>query len=206
MSAPSLWVVKLGGSLWAADALLDWLKVLRQRPVIVVPGGGLFADAVREAQQRWGFDDQLAHTLAISAMTQYGLMLQGLCPTLLTATEPESLRAAITNGRSAIWLPDAQSLPVEQVRASWDVTSDSLAAWLAKVMDAKHLLLIKSLGPPAGEAAIGDLNRMGLLDRAFPEMTQNCPAWIWLTGPDQHRNLLAGLESPERFFTRAVPL
>jgi len=206
MSAPSLWVVKLGGSLWAADALLAWLEVLGRRPVIVVPGGGLFADAVREAQQRWGFDDQLAHTLAVSAMTQYGLMLQGLCPTLLTATEPESLKAALKNGRSAIWLPDAQSLPVEQIRASWDVTSDSLAVWLAKVLDARHLLLIKSVRPPAGEAAIGDLSRMGLLDRACPEMTQNCAARIWLTGPDQHRILLDGLEGPEGFFTRAVSL
>lgn len=206
MSAPSLWVVKLGGSLWASDALLAWLEVLCQRPVIVVPGGGLFADAVREAQQRWRFDDQLAHTLAISAMTQYGLMLQGLCPTLLTVAEPESLKAAIKNGRSAIWLPDAQSLPVEQIRASWDVTSDSLAAWLAKVLDARHLLLIKSVRPPPGEAAIDDLSRMGLIDRAFPEMAQNCSSRIWLTGPDQHQNLLAGLEGPEGFFTRVVSL
>ena len=206
MSAPSLWVVKLGGSLWAADALLAWLKVLCQRPVIVVPGGGLFADAVRAAQQRWGFDDQLAHTLAISAMTQYGLVLQGLCPTLLTVAEPEPLKAAIRNGRSAIWLPDAQSLPVEQIRASWDVTSDSLAAWLAKLVDARHLLMIKSVTPPAGEIAIGNLSRMGLIDRAFPEMAQTCSSRIWLTGPDQHRNLLAGLECPEEFFTRAVSL
>ncbi|MEY2680147.1 MAG: hypothetical protein RL661_378 [Pseudomonadota bacterium] len=206
MPTSPLWVVKLGGSFWAAEALLAWLEVLDKRGVIVVPGGGLFADAVREAQQRWGFDDQLAHRLAISAMHQYGLMLQGLCPALQTRTQPGLLKDPIGNGQSTLWLPDAESLADQRIRASWDVTSDSLAAWLAENLGAEHLLLIKSVNPPAGEATISDLIDMDLVDRAFAEVSKNFSGNIWLTGPQQYRRFMAGVAKPDRFFTRALSL
>ena len=75
-----LTVVKLGGSLAFSDALRPWLDALSQcaRHVVVVPGGGPFADAVRAAQPRMGFDDRAAHHMALSAMEQYGRALVGL--------------------------------------------------------------------------------------------------------------------------------
>ena len=47
-------VVKIGGSLGKADALRSWLAVLARGKgrVVVVPGGGAFADGVREEQRR----------------------------------------------------------------------------------------------------------------------------------------------------------
>jgi len=206
MPASSLWVVKLGGSFWAAETLLAWLEVLAKGSVIVVPGGGIFADAVREAQHRWGFDDQLAHRLAISAMHQYGLMLQGLCPKFLTTTQPILLKEAIKNGQSILWLPDAESLTDQRIKASWEVTSDSLAAWLAQNLGADHLLLVKSINPPPGEARISTLINGGLIDRAFMEMSDNFSGNIWLTGPQPHRTFREAMAQPQRFFTQAFSL
>ncbi len=199
-----LWVVKLGGSFWAADSLLSWLEVLAEGPVVVVPGGGVFADAVREAQQRWKFDNQLAHTLAISAMHQYGLMLQGLCPKLQTGTPANSLKTAIKKGKSVLWLPDAEQLAEQRIRASWDVTSDSLAAWLAEQLGAQHLLLIKSAHPPTGSVSITELIRAEWVDKAFLEMTGGCRYQIWLSGPEQHTQFMAGLAKPHAVFSPAL--
>ena len=49
-----MWIVKLGGSLLGAEELTHWLELLARYSdgkIIIVPGGGIFADAVREAQK-----------------------------------------------------------------------------------------------------------------------------------------------------------
>ena len=116
---------------------------------MVVPGGGPFADQVRASQARWGFGEGPAHGMAILGMRQYGLMLAGLCPAFATATEPERLAGFLALGRPAVWLPDPEALAqAQELPASWSVTSDSLAAWLARRIGAR-LLLVKSAALPA---------------------------------------------------------
>ena len=68
-----MWVVKLGGSLLGSPELKQWLDTLVTHSdgrVLIVPGGSLFADAVREAQAVSGVDDVLAQRLALLAMDQ----------------------------------------------------------------------------------------------------------------------------------------
>ena len=51
-------VVKLGGSLAASSHLPRLLEQLARTPnLVIAPGGGPFADAVRRAQKERGFDD-----------------------------------------------------------------------------------------------------------------------------------------------------
>lgn len=199
------WVVKLGGSLALSAELPLWLEALAGCPLIIVPGGGLFADAVRVVQQRWGFDDERAHTMAIIAMSQYGRMLQALCPRLATVSDPRALASLPALGQTAVWVPDAEALADERIEASWDVSADSLAAWLADQLDAERLLLIKS-APVPGSGDLPQLVESGLLDRAFPELTRGSARETWLCGPTRHIGLREGLEHPERFFTRVIPL
>ena len=75
-------VVKLGGSLSQSDALIKCLNSIEQRyagsAVVIVPGGGAFADQVRMAQQHWQFNDETAHRMAILAMQQMALLMNGL--------------------------------------------------------------------------------------------------------------------------------
>lgn len=167
-----MWVVKLGGSLAADPLLRDWLDVLAQEGrgrVIVVPGGGPFADRVRDAQSHWRFDEGAAHRMAILAMEQYALMLAAIEPRLLPASRPEALYAVLKREQVAVWLPAAMLARAEEIPPGWDVSSDSLAAWFAGRMSARQLVLVKSCELPGQDASAEELSRLGIVDPAFPD-------------------------------------
>ena len=115
-SRSELWVVKIGGSLAGSPALSAWLGVLshcRNPGIVIVPGGGPFADEVRKAQWVSGFDDGLAHRMALLAMEQYGLMLSGLSQDLHPASSKTAIRtihrlAACRCGCRRAWPPQAR--------------------------------------------------------------------------------------------------
>lgn len=162
-------VVKLGGSLHDAAELPGWLVALATAPGparIVVPGGGPFADAVRAAQGRLGFGDLAAHRMAILAMQQYGLLLQEREPRLALA-ETEAEMRGLGPGAGGVWLPWRLAGLEPGIEAGWDVTSDSLALWLARRLGAARLLLVKSAPLAGGEASAGALAAAGVLDAAF---------------------------------------
>ncbi len=171
-----MWVVKLGGSFAHDDILIDWLKILARREtpqIVIVPGGGDFAEQVRQAQRRWRFDDHTAHHMAILAMHQMGRMFSSLEPSLESVHGVKGVLQAIGKGRVPVWLPDLAELDHDGVPASWDVTSDSLSAWLARKIRARMLVLVKSVKQPCQAPA--ELQRAGVVD---PEFLTWLPAGI----------------------------
>jgi aspartokinase-like uncharacterized kinase len=202
---PIGWVLKLGGSLWASDALPHWLNGLSQTPAVIVPGGGLFADAVRVTQRRWHFADAAAHDMAIAAMAQYGRLLCALCPALNPATGLAELAELATTGRPAVWLPDPEQLSASDLATDWTVSSDTLAAWLAEALGAAQLLLVKSADLPDCACEADTLVARGIIDAAFPEHTGGTARRIWLSGSRQHERLAEGLASPETVFIEVLP-
>lgn len=192
-----MWVIKLGGSLLASaegmQALRAWLTLIVQQAdgqVIIVPGGGLFADAVRTAQQQSGCDDVTAHRLALLAMDQYGMLLAGLAPSLVTAQSELEIAERSWQHRPMVWLPSRMLLADRHIAASWDVTSDSLAAWLAAKLGASHLLLVKSVRPAGTRMRVEALVSIGLVDASFADYIQQPVAApffsTWLLGPQDH--------------------
>ncbi|MES2013735.1 MAG: uridylate kinase [Pseudomonadota bacterium] len=142
-----MWVVKLGGSLLGAPELKHWLEVLvkfSDGKIIIVPGGGIFADAVREAQQLSSISDAVAHQLALKAMDQFGLLLAGMNPDLITASSELEIAERGWQHRCIVWLPSQMVLADDNVPQNWQVTSDSLSAWLANKVGATQLILVKS--------------------------------------------------------------
>jgi aspartokinase-like uncharacterized kinase len=125
-----LTVVKVGGSLGRDDALRAFCTTLgelaERHELRIVPGGGEFADAVRDADRRFGLTDATAHRMAILGMEQFGLLLRDLLP---------------SPARDAVVMP--ASLALDDLPESWDVTSDSIAAWVAREVDAHRLVLVK---------------------------------------------------------------
>jgi len=178
-----MWVVKLGGSLANhPDDLKRWLKALAeagQGRVVVVPGGSFFADWVRAAQKQWGFDDAAAHAMGLRAMEQYGLMLCGLQKSFVTARTETEIRKTLQENQVPVWLP-VQTLASEDLPPSWDVTSDSLAAWLARRLAAERLVLVKSCPLPAGETDMVELSRKGIVDAAFPGFIHAAAFEVWV--------------------------
>ena len=169
-------VVKLGGSHAGSASLMGWLDTLAAcgGRVIVVPGGGLFADAVRKAQAKMGYGDAVAHHMALLAMEQYGRALASLRPSFRIAASTTAIRRALRDDRVPVWAPTAMVLRASEIPASWDVTSDSLAAWLAGRIGAERLLLVKHGGPFEGQVRSAELVASDVVDRAFPRFLSKC--------------------------------
>jgi aspartokinase-like uncharacterized kinase len=162
-------VVKLGGSYALSRDLQCWVDALvsAETRVVVVPGGGPFADVVRAAQQRMGFDDRAAHQMAVLAMEQYGRALVSLSGRFILASSLNAIDRAWRVGKSPVWSPARMVLAAKEIPWSWDVTADSLAAWLAGRVGAKNLLLVKQV-EPQGSLHVQELVARGIVDRAFP--------------------------------------
>lgn len=179
-----MWVLKLGGSLLSprrdgsgANDLSDWLQAIEQleTPLVIVPGGGPFADQVRAAQSVWQFDDQNAHRMALLAMEQFAHLLCGLSPRLTTAASLSEIRTISAAGRIPVWLPYRLVAADQSISADWSVTSDSLAAWLAEQLQCCGLLLVKSAGQLLGPAMpLNELQAEGVIDQAFGATADGC--------------------------------
>jgi 5-(aminomethyl)-3-furanmethanol phosphate kinase len=170
-----MWVVKIGGSLADDPVLASWLQELASLGggrVVIVSGGGDFADQVRLAQARWHFDELAAHNMAVLAMAQGAYMLQGLCPDLVLAFSEADIGAALRRAKVPVWVPLPWLLGREdESLASWELTSDSLAAWLANQLNAERLLLVKSCEVAPGQQ-LQDWVAAGIVDAQLPKLTQ----------------------------------
>lgn len=186
-----MWVVKLGGSLIGSSALKGWLDRLVQfgdGKVVIVPGGGLFADAVREVQSKTGLNDETAHQMALVAMDQHATLMTGLNPKLALASSELEIAECGWQHRAIVWKPSHMVLADECLPRTWDLTSDSLAAWLATKLNAEHLLVVKSVTSPAG-LGVADFVANGTLDACFPSYVLNKPFKTWLLGPSDYLSI-----------------
>jgi hypothetical protein len=158
----------------------------RNRALVIVPGGGRFADQVRRADQRVGLSDSAAHWMAILAMDQYAHLLADLTPEAAVVHRQGEFAAGRVNVLApSCWLRRADPLP-----HSWQVTSDSIAAWVARELDSRILILLKDVDglfdrdPKAGgqarlrlRAARGQL--CGIVDGYFARaLGRAMPCWI----------------------------
>lgn len=148
--------------------------------VVIVPGGGAFADQVRSAQRHWRFDETTAHRMAIVAMQQMALLFRGLNAGLHIAGSTAEINATLAQNQTALWSPDYHALDRAGIAATWDITSDSLAAWLAGELGASGLILVKSAALPE-DADLSRLGDAGIVDAAFGAFAArlNCPVKLF---------------------------
>ena len=136
-------VLKVGGSLAEDPAslmrLCQKLSVLaKNQRIVVVPGGGEFADIVRKLDKSYGLSDDVAHKMAILAMDQYGMFLSEIIPNSYFSFTLEEKGKGIL----PILLPSQLMFREDPLEISWDVTSDSIAAYIAVSVNAKKLILV----------------------------------------------------------------
>src|SRR5688500_3527419 len=150
-------VIKVGGSLLAHVEQLDGVLAAialaaRTRRLLIVPGGGPFADAVRDVDRRVGLTDEAAHWMAVLALDQYAHLLAARVPGgAIVTTARDATRVLDAAGVPVLapsrWLSDADPLP-----HSWEVTGDSIAAWVAGQVNARALILVKAPGATGVDA------------------------------------------------------
>ncbi len=163
-------IIKLGGSLFKQQKITTCLahieKIKIQQKMVLVIGGGMFVEQVRIAQKQWNFNDTIAHEMAILAMQQTALFCKSMQPdfeichfvkTILTSTETK-----------IIWSPKIEELNQFSIPATWEITSDSLSAWLAHVLDAEKLIVVKS-AKIKPKIPISTLIETGILDKKFAD-------------------------------------
>jgi len=161
-------VVKLGGSLAESKRLAQILELvaLARTPVVIVPGGGAFAEAVRRAQAEYGFSDASAHRMALLAMHQTGLMMAALQPRLKPVETLAGLKRTARSARIPVWLPLKLVERDGRIAADWSTTSDALAARLAERLGRAPVVLVKSCRIPKG-TSVAALAREGVVDPNF---------------------------------------
>jgi aspartokinase-like uncharacterized kinase len=189
----SLTVVKVGGSFARSPRLADIAAALVQGGgrAVVVPGGGPFADCVRREQGRIGYDDHAAHKMALFAMAQFGTLLISRDPRLVPATGPDGIQRALADKRVPVWLPLSLLGGNPAIPETWDMTSDSLAAWLAGQLKAQRLIFLKRAAPRS--TALPELVAKGVLDPLVPRFLAAASAEAWLCGPRDLARLGAAL-------------
>ena len=189
-----LTVVKIGGGVVdeSLPALCEALGELgRRHRVLVVPGGAGFADAVREADRRFGLHAETAHRMAILGMEQFGWLLSDLIP---GAERCADLTLAGT-GPTKVLLP--AGLPLD-LPASWQVTSDSIAAWVAARSGAGRLVLVKAVDDLHGHARLSVAQLAALhseiVDEHLPVVLEKARFETWVIGGRDPARLAGLLE------------
>lgn len=202
-----MWVVKLGGSLSRDPRLRSWLAMLAEvggGRVLVVPGGARFADAVRESQSHWDFDDLTAHNMAVLAMAQTAHLLHALEPRLAFATDEAEIRRVLHAGQAALWMPFTLLRDAPDLLTSWDVTSDSLALWLALRQNAEALVVVKACDVPS-ELTLAQLTALGTVDARFADWAKDAPFPIEVMACSDIERLRDGLLGGPSFLQPALP-
>jgi 5-(aminomethyl)-3-furanmethanol phosphate kinase len=142
-------VLKIGGSLSRGAELPTLCREIaglgQHHSLLIVPGGGDFAEQVREADRRFGLEGTVAHCMALLAMDQYGYLLNQLIPGSGLTAELDCALQSAESGKAAILLPSALMMKEDPLPHSWKITSDSIAAWLAQRVQCRRLVLLKDV-------------------------------------------------------------
>ncbi len=165
-------VIKIGGSLIRNARNL--VRVLHEyaldegERILIVPGGGIFADTVRTASETYGISDEAAHWMAILAMDQYAHYLTDGTPARLITgiADPSSIRTDASVLLVYDLLKKSDSGSGSGIEHTWNATSDTIAGWIASQLDATFIKAtdvdgILRDGEQLSEIAASELIKMG---------------------------------------------
>ena len=139
-----MWIVKIGGS-WIKNQklslLISSLQKFVDEKIVLVAGGGIFADAVREIYKLNKISEEKAHFLALKATELFAYYLESFNSKIYLTSELTKF-----NNRSLnIWLPSKKLTLASEFEKNWESTSDSIASWLYSKTNAKGIIFIKSV-------------------------------------------------------------
>ncbi len=168
-----MYVVKVGGSL--INHAESVMSVLKEYEVLIVPGGGIFADTVRDVHSRYHISQKAAHIMAIAAMDQYGHLLADIAklPTL-DSLNSNTHTPASTPAVPVVFLPYKYLLKNDPFKPSWDITSDTISCHIAKESRAEKFVILTDVkgiiknGKLLKEIDAKEINDRTCVDRELP--------------------------------------
>jgi aspartokinase-like uncharacterized kinase len=139
-----MWIVKIGGS-WLKNPelpkLINLLKNFSSQKMVLVVGGGVFADSVREFYRTVKMSECTGHLLAMKATELFAYYLKSINPEIHLTENIEHF----VNDKINLWLPSDRMHMEECFEKSWESTSDSIATWLYTNTQADGLIFVKSI-------------------------------------------------------------
>lgn len=205
-------VIKIGGRIGQSSKLVELLKRLSEvgsrHGILVVPGGGAFANTVRDYDRRFGLDKDASHWMAILAMDQYGYLISSLIPNGALVHGLADARKVLAAGRVPVLLTYNLLFQTDQLPRSWDVTADSIAAWVAGLAGAQQLVLVKSVNglytdnPDSHAKAelleeidLNQLVRCRGVDRHFASIVRQYKLDVWVVNGKHPERLVQLLDT-----------
>lgn len=177
-------VIKVGGSLTESGRLSAALSAIAnaRRQVVVVAGGGAFAEKVRDLQHALKFDDATAHRLAMLGMHQMAEVFVTTDPRFQITETLDGIAVVLRSGALPVWVPLPTLERDATIPTDWSITSDGIAARLAELLGGAPLALLKSCDVASGGSA-ADMADRGIVDVAFPGIVKRANLAWRIFGP-----------------------
>ncbi len=214
-------IVKVGGSLGQGPGLVSLMETLvalgTQHDILIIPGGGLFADAIRDYDRRYGLDFRAAHWMAILAMDQYAHLLSSLVPKTCLVRNFKDVQRARKKGMLPVLLTYDLLREKDDLPNTWDLTSDSIAAWVAIRTKSCQLVLLKSVDgvfvPGKDDVtpeallkfiSIKQLNDSKIVDPFLASMVEKTQLDLWLVNGKHPKRIRRLFDSGATLGSRLV--
>ena len=169
-------IIKLGGSLLGLPDLRSRLKNFlgdfsRSRSILICGGGGA-VDQVRKWDRIYNLGEERSHWLALRALSITARVAEKAVPGLELADSVESIEPLWEAGKIPVFDPFQFIIEIDEgsldsLPRRWRVTSDSIAARMARVFGARELVLLKSTTFPE-RIAMSEAAELGMVDEYFP--------------------------------------
>jgi len=144
-------VFKIGGKILEdnknLECTISQLKKLYKdntlQKIIIIPGGGSYANFIRSIDKNLVLGDDLAHWMAIFSMDYNGKDLNRKFLDFECIDDFKNIQRA--KRISCIFLPYKYLRKKDELPHSWDVTSDSIAIYIANKLNLNECYLIKDV-------------------------------------------------------------
>ncbi len=133
------WVIKVGGSLFP-DYAIKLCKNLVGKDVIIICGGGMLANLLRDYDANIGFSNTVTHQSAILCMDILGMLIADKVDDAEVVYSFNLALKVLDEGRLPILMPSKFMRHQNSLEHSWSVTSDSISLYIAHQLKAKLLI------------------------------------------------------------------
>lgn len=145
--------------------------------IVIIPGGGTFANFIRKIYSELKFTEEIAHWMGIISMNYNGLDLNKKFPNLSVIENFEILKEK--QKIFCVFLPYEFLKENDNLPHSWDVTSDSISLFIAKKLGLNECYLIKDVDgildnknqviKDFSTSKLDDMNKLEKITEPLPE-------------------------------------
>ena len=133
-------VVKIGGSLFP-DYAIELAKKLKNSDSLIILGGGEFANLIRKYDSAQSFSSEVTHYTAIDCMDIIAKLVDDKVDSAKLAFSIDEIDKISDEGFTPIFVVSDFLKREDPFECSWDVTSDSIAAYVAHLLNANLFIV-----------------------------------------------------------------